>query len=122
MQFDTIRKLRSTDAKVYESSPSRVGEGLSFAKGTVRVRSTSCPSQSEWMQDVLWGIECMMGYDIEADHVVPIDMLVAVLDYIKKECSDKLKANELWKIGAFICLVMSASSWATGVSTLTWLA
>ena len=55
-----------------------------------------------------------MGYDTEADHVVPISALVAVLGYIKKDTkkgSVKLEANELWEIGVYICLVTSASLW-----------
>ena len=53
-----------------------------------------------------------MADDTEADHVVPIDVFVTVLDCIErdaKECRGKLEANELWNIGAFICLVTSAS-------------
>ena len=53
VQFDTIRKLRLTYAKVFESSPAGVGEGSSSAKGTGRVCPTSCPGQSEQMQDML---------------------------------------------------------------------
>ena len=112
VQFETLRKLRSTYAKVFESSPAGAREGSSFAKGTGRVRPTSCPSQSEWMQDVLRGMEYRMGYDTQADHAVPMEALVTLLDYIKRdaeECRDRLEANELWKIGAFICIVTSAS-------------
>ena len=73
-------------------------EGSSFTKGTGRVCPTSCPSQSKWMQDVLRGMEYRMQYDTQADHTVLIDVIVILLDYIRKdaeECSNKLEANEL---------------------------
>ena len=53
-----------------------------------------------------------MGYDTHADHAVLMEALVILLDYTKKdaeECRDQLEANELWNIGAFICMVTSAS-------------
>ena len=88
----------------------RNGGRLSFVKGTGRVHTTSCPSQSEWIQDVLQVMEYRLSYDTKVYHVVPIDALVAVMDYIErdnKECSENFEANELWKIGGFICLVTS---------------
>ena len=76
------------------------------------MRPPSFPSQSEWMQDVLRGMEYRMGYDTQADHAVPMEALVTLLDYTKKDakkCKDQLKAEKLWKIGAFTCMVMSVS-------------
>ncbi len=48
VQFSTIRKLRATYTKNWESLPAGVLEGASFAKRVGGVRPTSCPSQSEW--------------------------------------------------------------------------
>ena len=53
-----------------------------------------------------------MGYVTQADHAFPIDTLVTLLDYIRKdakECRGKLEVNKLWKLSAFICLVTLAS-------------
>jgi hypothetical protein len=47
VQFLTLRRLRGTHSKSWESSPLGVAEGASFAKGLGRIRPTSCPSQSE---------------------------------------------------------------------------
>ena len=47
VQFATLRRLRSTYTKNWESSPRGVSEGSAFSRGTGRVRPTSCPSQSE---------------------------------------------------------------------------
>ena len=46
VQFATLRKLRATYTKNWESSPSGVKEGASFAKGAGRICPTSCPAQS----------------------------------------------------------------------------
>ena len=75
---------------------------------------TSFPSQSGWIQDVLRRIEYRTGYDTQANHAVPMEALATLLENIKKdakECRDRLAANKLWKIGAFICMVTSASLW-----------
>ena len=53
VQFATLRHLRSTHTKSWESSPLGVAEGASFAKGLGRIRPTSCASQSEWFYDFL---------------------------------------------------------------------
>ena len=80
------KEVKINIAKVFKTSPAGVGEGSSFAKGTGRVCLTSCPGQSEWMQDALRGMEYRIGYDTHhADHEVPIDALVTLLDYIRKD-------------------------------------
>ena len=112
IQFDTMRTVRSTATKVYESSPRGVAEGSSFTKGTSRVRPTSCPSQSEFFSDFLRGAEYRMGYETAANHGVNMKALVAVLDFIKADieaCDNSLERNQLIKVGAFICLVTACS-------------
>ena len=112
VQYDTVRKLRASYTKNYDSSPVGVSEGASFARGTSRVRPTSCPTQSEWMFDFLRGMENRMGFDSQADHGVGIEAIVQVLEYIKEDAAemrDIEEANVLWKIGAFICVLTAAS-------------
>jgi len=115
VQFDTIRKLRSSYTKMWESSPRGVLEGASFAKGTGRVRPTECPAQSDWFRDFSSGCEYRMGYETAADHGVHIMAIVDVLIYIRRDAEtaefldDQEEANELWKIGAFICIVTAGS-------------
>jgi hypothetical protein len=43
VQFSTLRRLRETHTKNWESSPLGVAEGASFVKGLGRIRPTSCP-------------------------------------------------------------------------------
>jgi hypothetical protein len=64
------------------------------------------------MQDVLRGMEYRMGYDTEADHGVSIEAIVTALDYIKTDAAEaetEAEANQLYKIGAFICMVTAGS-------------
>ena len=112
IQFDTMRGVRSPYSKAYESSPRGVAEGSTFAKGTGRVRPTACPGQSEFMQDFLRGAEYRMGFDSEADHGVRMAAIVRTLELIREDadnCDDEITANDLYKVGAFICLVTAAS-------------
>ena len=46
-QYGTLRKMRATYTKNWESSPAGIREGAAFANGKYRVRQTSCPAQSE---------------------------------------------------------------------------
>ena len=57
VQFSTIRKLRATYTKNWESLPAGVLEGALFAKGVGWVRPTSCPSQSKWFSQFQQGLE-----------------------------------------------------------------
>jgi hypothetical protein len=47
VQFSTLRKMRSTYTKNWESSPSGVKEGAAFTNSKYWVRQTSCPAQSK---------------------------------------------------------------------------
>ena len=76
------------------------------------------------MQDVLQGIEYRMGYDIQADHVAPIDALVTLLDCIRKDA--EIVATS-WKPTSYGKLVRSYiwSRWrhwrVMKISTWIWL-
>ena len=113
--YSTMRKLRGTNTKNYDSSPVGISEGASFARGTGRVRPTSCPSQSEWMQDFLRGAENRMGHETMADHAVPISVIVEALklvevDALESEANDDQGgADILYRFGAYLCMCTSAS-------------
>lgn len=113
--YSSMRKLRSTYSKNYDSSPLGVSEGASFARGSGRVRTTSCPSQSEWMQDFLHGAEYRMGHESAADHGVSISVITESLKLIKADAleaelsEDQPGADVLWKFGAYLCMCTSAS-------------
>jgi hypothetical protein len=122
VQFLTLRRLRGTHTKNWESSPLGVAEGASFAKGLGRIRPTSCPSQSEWFYDMLWGMEYRMGCQAQPNHglligaiVYLLDTNVYLLDLVSEDAREVERlncatdANELWKIGAYICTLTCAS-------------
>jgi hypothetical protein len=88
VQFATLRKLRGTYTKNWESSPSGVGEGASFAKGAGRIRPTSCPAQSEWFYNFLCGMEYRMGCQSEPNHGLLIGAIVHLLDILTVDAQE----------------------------------
>jgi hypothetical protein len=72
IQFDTMRKSRSTFTRSWDSSPLGVIEGSTFTKGLTRARTTSCPTQSNWFSYFLIGSEDRMGYDTKRQEALPI--------------------------------------------------
>ena len=115
VQFATLRRLRATHTKNWESSPLGVAEGASFSKGAGRVRPTSCPSQSEWFYDFLRGMEYRMGSQAQPNHGQLIGAIVRLLELIDEDAKEAarmdaiLEANELWKVGAYVCVLTAAS-------------
>jgi len=117
VQFATLRKLRATYTKNWESSPSGVKEGASFskAKGAGRIRPTSCPAQSEWFYDFLRDMEYQMGCQSEPNHGLLIGAIVLLLEILSVDAQEaeesglELEANELWKAGAYFCTLTVAS-------------
>ena len=115
VQFSTLRRLWGTHTKNWESSPLGVAEGASFAKGLGRIGPMSCPSQSEWFYDMLRGMEYRMGCQAQPNHGLLIGAIVYLLDLVS-EYARKVErlncatnANELWKIGTYICTLTCAS-------------
>ncbi|KAL7460179.1 hypothetical protein ACHAXS_000641 [Conticribra weissflogii] len=111
IQFDTMRKVRATYSKSWDSSPDGVAEGSSFSKGTGKVRMTSCPTQSEWFADFLRGAEYRMGYETRSNKAVPIGAIAAVLELIAQDALEgsEVEANQLYKAGAFIAILTAGS-------------
>ena len=115
VQFGTLRKLRGTYTKNWESSPCGVKEGASFAKGAMRICPTSCPGQSEWFHDFLRGLEYRMGCHSEPNHGLLIGAIVHLLAILSTDAQEaeeaglEVEANELWKAGAYLCTLTAAS-------------
>ena len=111
IQFDTMRKGRSTFSRSWDSSPKGVAEGNAFSKGTGKVRLTSCPSQSQWFTDFLLGAQDRMGYDTRNQLALPIKAIVAILSLIKADAEEKDEEyyNVLIKLGALIAILTAAS-------------
>lgn len=82
IQFETVRKTRSTYSSLWQSSPDGIAEGASFAIRAGKIQLTSCPSQSVWFSNFIRGCEDRMGYETRANKAVVIEVIVAILDMI----------------------------------------
>jgi hypothetical protein len=117
VQFATLRKLRSMYTKNWESSFAGIKEGAAFANGKYRVRQTSCPAQSEWFHDFLRGLEYRMGCQSDLNHGLLIGAIFHLLGLMKANAEEaeefglELDANKLWKVGAYVCVLMAAPLW-----------
>jgi hypothetical protein len=114
VQFSTLRRLQGTQSKNWESSPLSVAEGASFAKGLERIWPTTCPSQSEWFHDVLRGMEHRMGCQSQPNHGLLMGAIVYLLELMAEDAREaeqlglRSDANELWKVGAYVCALTAA--------------
>ena len=110
-----LRRLWATYTKNWESSPLGVAEGSSFSRGAGRVRPMSCPSQSEWFYDFLRGMEYRMGCQSRPNHGLLIRATIQLLKLIREDANEATRmdavaeANELWKVGAYVCILTAAS-------------
>jgi hypothetical protein len=115
VQFSTLRCLRATHTKNWESSPLGVVEGASFAKGMGRIRPTSCPSQSEWFDDLLRGMEYWMGCQSQPNHGLLMGAIVHLLELVAEDTMEAERLgsaaglNELWKVGAYVRVLTAVS-------------
>lgn len=112
VQFDTLRQIRSTATKNYESSPQGISEGMCFSRGTGKVRMTECPTQSEFFGDFLSGLEYRMGVTSKANLPVSIRVIVELLKRIKSDAAGLVERNEadqLYKFGAFAAVCTAGS-------------
>jgi hypothetical protein len=112
IQYDTMRKGRSTFTKLWESSPQGVVEGSTFSGTTARVRLTSCRTQSAWYLDFSLGAQDRMGYETNNQLAVPIDAVVRQLELIEadiEDASDEKSRHFLVKVGALIAILTAGS-------------
>lgn len=112
VQAETLRQLKSTYTKNWDSSPRGVSEGAAFARGTGRVRPTACPTQSEWNYDSWRGLESRMGHKSKANHALSMGAMVQTITFIKEDArhaESQEEANYLWKVGAFLTICTVAS-------------
>lgn len=111
IQFDTMRKSRSTFTRSWDSSPLGVIEGSTFTKGLTRARTTSCPTQSNWFSDFLIGSEDRMGYDTKRQEALPIKTIVLMLQLVKRDADEKddKYADCLYKFGALVAILTAGS-------------
>ena len=107
VQVETLRQVRSTHTKNYESSPVGVKEGGAFSRGAGVVRPTSCPTQSDWYRQFWSGVEKRMGWLSKANHALKVGAMLDVINRMWRDAEaseDEEEKGHLWKVGAYLTL------------------
>ncbi len=102
IQFDSMQRPRATFTAAWESSPSGIKEGATFATGTMRVTVTTCPTQQKWFGSFLRGAESIMGYMSQQNQPLGVGVVAKMLEMVLEEVADQEKhiAKEFMKSGA----------------------
>jgi hypothetical protein len=101
VQFATLQKLWGTYTKNWESSPSGVKEGASFAKEAGRICPTSCLAQSKWFHNFLQGMEYRMGCQSKPNHGLLIGAIVHLLAILSVD--DRRRRSRDWRWRPMSC-------------------
>ncbi len=113
VQFSTIRRLRATYTKTWESSLSGVSEGATFAKGLGRIQPISCNAQLEWYYDLKRGMEYRMGAQAQPNHGLLSGAIVHLLGLIEIEAREAYETDDFAdaheKKGAYVCTLTTSS-------------
>lgn len=114
VQFDTLRQIRSTASISYQSSSAGMQEVASFTRGTGRVRSTKCPTQSMWFADFLRGCEYRMGSESRANKPITIKATIEILRRLRLRAEEESETNPhlsnyYYRVGAMIAVLTSGS-------------
>ncbi len=112
VQYETLRQIRSTATRNYDSSPLGISEMICFSSGKGKVRPTRCPTQSEFFTNFSKGCEYRMGSESKANKSLSIRVIVELLKRVicDIEATDSVREkNKLTKFGAFIVMCTAAS-------------
>ena len=111
IQFDTVRKVRSTYSSVWESSPVGVGDGATFSVGTGRVTITTCPTQQKWFGLFVRGMENRMGYVSQRNQPLGPGVIPLLLQMVQEEAEGEEAGVSagLIKFGTAVALATCAS-------------
>jgi hypothetical protein len=104
IQFESMRRVRSTFTKSWESSAQCIQEGSAFASGFGKATLTTCPTRQEWFGQFLRGAEIKMGYATKANRSLTTPTVVRLLEIIRQEAEEEtpLIAREYYKVGAAV--------------------
>lgn len=112
IQFDTMRKLRSTYTLGYATSLAGLAEFSSFSKGFGMMSLTKCPTQSDFFSWFLSGAEFRMGYETNADRPLASHTISYLLRMIREDAEARGAGpirDTLYKVGAAIAVGVSGS-------------
>ena len=111
IQFDSMRRPRSTFSLAWESSPAGIEEGSTFTMGTARVTVTSCPTQQPWFGVCMRGAETRMGWVSQQNKPFGRGVVNALLELVEEELLE-LEGRlygEYVKFGAAVAVALCAS-------------
>eukprot|EP00956_Cyclotella_meneghiniana_P031348 scaffold82082_cov70-Cyclotella_meneghiniana.AAC.2 len=112
IQYDTMRKGRSTFTVTWSSSPAGIMDGACFNSTRSRIQFTHCLSESTWFKDFLLGAQDRMGYDTMNQKDLPILAVVAMIKQVEEDATaseDINEVNRLIKTAALITIFTAAS-------------
>jgi hypothetical protein len=111
VQFDTMRKPRSTLLSAWESSSIGIKEGSMFSLSMAKIMITSCPTQQKWFNLMMSGAESRMGLTSQRQQPLGVRVIVRWLNLIKEEDKDQepAVAREYYKVGATIATALRGS-------------
>ena len=111
IQWDAVRKPRSTFSKCWQSSPLGIAEGFSFMGGMGKSSYTSCPSQSDWFSHFCLGAESRIGFSSKTNKSIHIKVTLRVLELILEEVKEQPPnvAKEMLKVGAAMVCAQAGS-------------
>ena len=84
-QFQTIRKLRSAYANQYMASLRGSLSAATLGRTMGKAILTQCPTNSIWFERFSLGCLKRMGQEVRQDLGISIEVLLALLDIIKRE-------------------------------------
>ena len=112
IQYDTMRKGRSTFSLAWASSPMGTNETAAFTSTRNRINLTSCPTQSDWFRFFMLGCQDRMGFDTKNQLDLPIKAVVAMVRLAEEDLNASDSASErnlLIKFASFITILTAAS-------------
>ena len=108
IQYESLRKMRGTSTKLYQSSPRGVASAISIGTGLKKMSMSECPTQSDWYSLFNTGIATRMGSESCADKPLPMTVIVRLLELIESEADGHPRriAFGMLKVGAAIVMAV----------------
>ena len=111
LQFETMRKLRSTFSNLHHVSVAGAAERVALGQNSAKTFLLACPTHSLWFENFLQGCLLRMGQVVQQDRAISIRVLLALLLGLEQEwaTADDCKRQTLAFMGAFCCIAYGGS-------------
>lgn len=84
LQFDTLRKYRTTYLKAYHIDPQQLKLAV-MSKELKKVMATTCPTEGEWFTRFISGMEARLGRQLVQDLGISIDVMLKIQELLEEE-------------------------------------